>query len=85
MRFLQKIGKIFYGNQLDFRVRLFNMLATAGVLAGLIMGILNAINAGVTRSVITGIAVAALSFSLMVYANATARYKLCYYSGMEIS
>jgi signal transduction histidine kinase len=68
----------FYGSHLDFRVRLFNMLATMGVLAGTIMGTINAVNTGLAMSVFTGLTAAALSFGLMVYANATGRYKICY-------
>jgi len=54
------------------------MLATAGVLAGVIMGIINAVNGDNMLSVVTGVSSATLSFGLMCYANATGRYKICY-------
>ena len=75
---LRYIGDTFLSDKLDFRVRLFNVLAMAGVMAGLIMGAINAINGGGIRSVITGIGAASLSFALIYYAYKSGRYQLCY-------
>ncbi|MDR1642137.1 MAG: response regulator [Clostridiales bacterium] len=69
---------LFLGKQLDFRVRLFNVLAVTGMLVGLIMGSINAANGGGTLSAVTGIGSAVLSFALLVFATKTGRYKISY-------
>jgi signal transduction histidine kinase len=68
----------FLSGQLPFRVRLFNVLATGGMLAGLIMGTINTINGGGLVSIITGICSASLSFALLYYAYKSGRYQICY-------
>jgi signal transduction histidine kinase len=68
----------FVGNHLNFRVRLFNVLAVGGILAGLIMGSINAVNGGGIISVITGVVSASLSFALIYYAYRSGRYQICY-------
>jgi signal transduction histidine kinase len=78
LHFLRKTVSLFFGNQLDFRVRLFNVLATGGMLAGLIMGAINAANGGGILSVITGVSSAGLSFALLYYAYKSGRNQVCY-------
>ncbi len=69
----------FLSNKLDFRVRLFNVLAMAGMVSGFVMGLTNAINGGGLVSVFTDmIGSTALSFVLLMYAYKTGRYKQCY-------
>ena len=63
---------------LDFRVRLFNVLAIGGMVISLLMGILSAVNNGGTFIVAVNLAVAALSFGLLTYSRRTGRYQICY-------
>jgi len=68
----------FLNPELEFRVRLFNVLAVAGMLAGTIMGTINAFNGGGVLSAAAGIGVAALAFVLLIYATVSGRYKIAY-------
>lgn len=69
----------FLNKQLDFRVRLFNVLAMGGTVVSLAMvlaGIANRVGPGnIAGNVIS----AALSYSLLCYSQRTGRYQLCYF------
>jgi len=54
---------------------MFNILAVAGILAGVLFGFANALTTGSILSAALGIGVAALSFGSLIVAIATARYK----------
>jgi len=70
--------KTFFGNNLDFRVRLFNVLAMAGTVISFLMAILGIINnEGTANIVITGISTV-LSFSLLYYSYRSGKYQFCY-------
>jgi signal transduction histidine kinase len=71
-----RIYQKFFHPDLDFRVKLFNVLAVAGIFAGSITGIINAINGGSFLFIAAGIGVAALAFILLVYATLSGRYKI---------
>lgn len=74
--FLKHI-KIYLSPNLDFRVRLFNVLAIGGTVISLLMAVLSGIN-GMISNVIVNILVAALSFTLLTVSQRTGRYQLCY-------
>ena len=68
----------YFGNSLDFRVRLFNVLAMGGTVISLAMalaGIATDVGLGnITANFIS----AALSYALLCYSQRTGRYQLCY-------
>ena len=75
---ISRIFETFFSKKLDFRVRLFNVLAMAGTLTGAVMTVTGvATNAG-ADNVITNIAGAVISFGLLVYSYRSGRYKRCY-------
>lgn len=68
----------YFGDALDLRVRVFNILALAGCAISLVEGIVNHLaDAGVGET-LSVLATAVLSAGLMVFAQRTQRYKLCY-------
>ncbi|MCL2699212.1 MAG: hypothetical protein FWE68_02780, partial [Defluviitaleaceae bacterium] len=73
-----RIYQKFLRPELEFRVRLFNVLAFGGMFAGTIMGTINAINGGGVFNLVAGIGVAALAFVLLLYATKSGRYKVAY-------
>lgn len=78
-RFLSLIGSRFLDKRLDFRVRLFNVLAMGGTtisLAMVLVGILT--NAGL-GNIVANCFSAALSYALLCYSQRTGRYQLCYF------
>lgn len=73
---VKRFGDRYFGRGLDFRVRLFNILAMAGVLLSLYSAA-----AAIPHSllnVLICLAAAGLSYWLMWYATRTGRYELCY-------
>lgn len=75
---LIRFWESFFNRTLDFRVRLFNVLAMAGTLVSLIMALLGIFNGSGIVNVIVNFAAAALSFVLLTYSKRTGRYQLCY-------
>ncbi|MDR1589330.1 MAG: HAMP domain-containing histidine kinase [Oscillospiraceae bacterium] len=63
---------------LDFRVRLFNVLAIGGTSISLLVAIFGMIVGSGTVNVITSLCLMALSFSLLTFSYKTGRYQLCY-------
>lgn len=72
-RFLSR----FFGTSLDFRVRLFNVLAMAGTLISLVM-VFGNLSTGLWVSVAVSGASTVLSAGLLWYSAKTGRYRLCY-------
>lgn len=68
----------YFGRTLDFRVRLFNVLAMAGTVVSLLMGLLGALNGAGLANIVTNLATLALSLILLVYSRRTGRYQFCY-------
>jgi len=75
-RNMKQLIQKFMHPDLHFRVKLFNVLAVAGIFAGSITGTVNAINGGSFLFIAAGISVAALAFILLVYATLSGRYKI---------
>jgi len=75
---ISRIRLAYFGPALDFRVRLFNVLAIGGTLVSFLMAILGAINGGNIYNVVTNMFAAALSFTLLTYSRKSGRYQICY-------
>lgn len=76
-RLIQFIGT-YFGNGLDFRVRLFNVLAMGGTIISLAMALVGiTINTG-SGNIVANFISAALSYALLCYSQRTGRYQLCY-------
>jgi len=78
IRFLRFISDKFLAKRLDFRVRLFNVLAIAGMTIGIMMSVLGVFtNAGFWNVLVNMIA-AALAFCLLYYSYKSGKYQQCY-------
>ena len=76
---LSKFIDRFLSRQLDFRVRLFNVLAMGGTVISLAMALVGiATRVGLGNIVVNFIS-AALSYALLCYSQRTGRYQLCYF------
>lgn len=76
-----KIGWIidrFLSRRLDFRVRLFNVLAMAGTLISLIMCVASLFNGIQIYNALLNLFIAVLSFGLLYYSYRTGNYQRCY-------
>ncbi len=75
---LTQFISIYFGPALDFRVRLFNVLAMGGTVISLAMALVGiAAGAGLGNIAVNFIS-AALSYALLCYSQRTGRYQLCY-------
>lgn len=72
------IVSIFMDKKLDFRVRLFNLLAIAGTLISAIMAVIVAFIGPISIVVFINAASTILSFSLLYYSYRTGKYQRCY-------
>lgn len=68
----------FFNNGLDLRVRIFNILAIAGIAGTIIIGLVNLFSGvGVTAVLVDAVA-AVLSVGLLFYSYRTQKYQHCY-------
>ena len=68
----------YFGANLDFRVRLFNVLAMGGTVISLAMALVGiAANVGLGNVAVNFLS-AALSYALLCYSQRTGRYQFCY-------
>ena len=75
---LKQFISTFFGARLDFRVRLFNVLAMGGTVISLAMALVGiAVETGL-GNIIANFISAVLSFWLLCYSQRTGRYQLCY-------
>ena len=75
---LKQFIRIYFGPHLDFRVRLFNVLAMGGTVISLAMALVGiAANVGL-GNVAVNLLSAALSYALLCYSQRTGRYQFCY-------
>ena len=77
MRLFKRIYQAYLNPDLDFRVRLFNVLAMGGTVISFTMAVLGAVNSGVFNMALN-LLISALSFGLLVFSSRTGRYQLCY-------
>ena len=78
MNLFRKIAAIFFHSGLDFRVRLFNLLAIAGTANSLLMAAASFFIAGGPEMAMINLGIAVLSFSLLYYSYTSGRYQRCY-------
>lgn len=74
---MKKIKELVFGKGLDFRIRLFNIMA----LGGIIISFLTVLQSIVTKRWSTGVVslvMMLLSIALLVYATKTEKYQRCY-------
>ena len=75
---LKQFISTFFGAGLDFRVRLFNVLAMGGTVISLAMALVGiAVEIGL-GNIIANFISAVLSFWLLCYSQRTGKYQLCY-------
>lgn len=76
--FLLSVRNRFFNKHLDFRVRLFNVLAMGGTVISLAMALVGiGAGAGLWNIAVNFIS-AALSYALLCYSQRTGRYQWCY-------
>lgn len=68
----------FFNNTLDLRVRVFNILAIAGILGTIIIGFVNFFSDVGIIAILIDMAAAALSAGLLCYSYRTQKYQHCY-------
>ena len=78
LHLLPLIRRTFLGRQLDFRVRLFNLLAIAGTLISLLIFVLGLFNDASIGNLASVMASSLLSFGLLLYSYRSGRYHICY-------
>ncbi len=73
------ITERFLGGHLEFRVRLFNVLAMAGILVSFVIGCVTIITGQNIIIAFVDLTAAAVAFGLLYYAMKTQKYVRCYY------
>lgn len=68
----------FLNKRLDFRVRLFNVLAMGGTVISLAMALVGIATDAGLGNIVANFISAALSYALLCYSQRTGRYQLCY-------
>ena len=76
--FLKRSLEKYFGDRLDFRVRLFNILAMTGMALSIIAGISSILKNESILSTIMILATTVIAYLLMRYASKSGRYQLCY-------
>lgn len=69
---------LFFGERLDLRVRLFNVLALTATLFCPVIAIINLVAGNGIMSVLVDLVAALFSGALLFYSSKTGRYRLCY-------
>lgn len=68
----------FFGTGLDFRVRLFNVLAMGGTVISMAMALVGIVADAGIGNIMANFISAVLSYALLCYSQRTSRYQLCY-------
>jgi len=76
--FLRKTGGKLFGSRIEFRVRLFNILASAGVCIGFVFTVFDIINNTGAINVVTSAVSMIISMALLYYSSRSGRYQFCY-------
>ena len=76
-KILSGIYRAYLGPTLEFRVRLFNVLAMGGISISFVMAVLG-VSSGSISNMALNLLLSALSTWLLVYSRRTGRYQLCY-------
>lgn len=75
---LSQFADRFLSKQLDFRVRLFNVLAMGGTVVSLAMALVGVATRVGPGNIAVNCISAALSYALLCFSQRTGRYQLCY-------
>jgi|GEM_PF-802906 hypothetical protein len=75
---LQKLITTFLRSELDFRVRLFNLLAMAGTVISFLMALFSLFVADGLLLAALNLLIAGLSFGLLYYSYSSGQYQRCY-------
>ena len=78
IRFLRFISDKFLAKQLDFRVRLFNVLAMAGMTIGITMAVAGLFTKIGFWNILVNLISAAFAFCLLYYSYRSGKYQQCY-------
>ena len=78
IRFLRFISDKFLAKRLDFRVRLFNVLAMAGITIGIIVSVSGVFTNTGFWNILVNLIAAALAFCLLYYSYKSGKYQQCY-------
>ncbi len=78
IRFLRFIRDKFLDKRLDFRVRLFNVLAMAGMTIGMIMAVLGVFTNAGFWNILVNLISAVFAFCLLYYSYKSGKYQQCY-------
>lgn len=73
-----KLKKLFFGKELEFRVKIFNLLAIAGVMNCVAMVIVAVVNDSGRANLLLNVATGLLSLFLLIYSAKSGRYQFCY-------
>lgn len=75
---LARMKNTFFGGEMDFRVKLFNVLAMAGAANCAVMAVLSAALGTGIATILLNVVTGALSLVLLLYAAKSGNYQLCY-------
>ncbi|WP_165919305.1 ATP-binding protein [Kineothrix alysoides] len=68
----------FFSRELDVRVRMFNVLAIAGIIVSFISAMASIVNSEGLVSFLVSLTAAFVAYTLMCYASKSGKYQLCY-------
>ncbi len=75
---IAKFMQTFFGTELDFRVKIFNLLALAGTICSAAMAVLAVALHWSTLTMVLNTGASILSFFLLVYSAKSGKYQFCY-------
>ncbi len=75
---LKKLKELFFSPELNFRIRIFNLLAITGFTVSIMIFIISLINGASALNSVVLMTSALLSAALLVYSGETGNYKPCY-------
>ena len=75
---LKKLKELFFSPELNFRIRIFNLLAITGFTVSIMIFIISLINGASALNSVVLMSSALLSAALLVYSGETGNYKPCY-------
>jgi signal transduction histidine kinase/CheY-like chemotaxis protein/HPt (histidine-containing phosphotransfer) domain-containing protein len=77
-QFYIQLKNAFFGQELDFRVKIFNLLAIASALNSIVMAILSVVNGAGLANTLLNTSLFLLAALLLYYTAKSKRYELCY-------
>ncbi len=78
MGYIRGFKAKYLGNNLDLRIRMFNILAITGMMVGIISTIYSIISNEGMVSALANMSTCFIAYGLMYYGSASNRYELCY-------